>query len=118
MIHTCSKCGEEFGTETRRNTCDDCLAPSPVYGDLVDRLGKPLSAREHHVAQRVAQGLTNKEIAWELKLSTGTIKIYTSHIFAKSGCTNRVQLALWYLREQSSSMVQQQDNPVSPALAQ
>ncbi|HYL97209.1 MAG TPA: response regulator transcription factor, partial [Terriglobales bacterium] len=53
---------------------------------LVEASGKvPLSKREQQVAQLVSEGLSNREIAQQLKLSEHTIKNYLFHIFEKLG---------------------------------
>jgi DNA-binding NarL/FixJ family response regulator len=52
-----------------------------------------LSPQEHAVADRVAQGRSNEQIAAELNLSVNTVKTYASRIFTKVGVKNRVQLA-------------------------
>ncbi|KFZ77952.1 LuxR family transcriptional regulator [Amycolatopsis sp. MJM2582] len=53
-----------------------------------------LTARELDVLVRVGRGLGNAEIAEELRLSNGTVKIHVSRILAKLGCANRVQAAI------------------------
>lgn len=53
-----------------------------------------VTEREWEVAQLIAQGLTNAEIAQQLYLSMPTIKTHTSRLFDKLGVTNRVQLAI------------------------
>jgi two-component system, NarL family, nitrate/nitrite response regulator NarL len=52
-----------------------------------------LSPRERDVATRVARGARNKEIAWELGLAEGTVKLYISRAFRKLGVRNRVGLS-------------------------
>ncbi len=54
-------------------------------------LVEPLSAREREVLQRIAEGLTNQEIAARLYLSVHTVKVHARNIFAKLGVTNRTQ---------------------------
>ncbi len=53
-----------------------------------------LSPREVAVAQAVAQGKSNKEIAAALFISERTVKAHLGHIFEKLGVRDRVQLAL------------------------
>jgi two-component system response regulator DesR len=48
-----------------------------------------LTGREHEVLQLVAAGLTNAEIAAELRLSPNTIKEHASSMFRKLGARNR-----------------------------
>jgi two-component system, NarL family, nitrate/nitrite response regulator NarL len=58
-----------------------------------------LSHRERQVAALVARGLSNKQIAFELHLSEGTIKVYIFHIFQKARVTNRTELAVWQIQQ-------------------
>jgi len=48
-----------------------------------------LSPREREVALLVARGLANKEIARELGLSLGTVKLHVHSIFLKLGMQSR-----------------------------
>ncbi len=51
-----------------------------------------LSAREAEVARLVVRGLSNKEIAGELNISSNTVKTHLRAIFDKSGCRSRFAL--------------------------
>lgn len=51
-----------------------------------------LSQREYEVAQLVARGLRNREIAEALVLSPKTVETHLTHIFAKLGVSSRVQV--------------------------
>ncbi|WP_306507454.1 response regulator transcription factor [Corynebacterium sp.] len=53
-----------------------------------------LSQRENEVAQLVAQGLDNQEIAEQLYVSVTTVKTHIKHILDKLGGTNRVHIAI------------------------
>jgi DNA-binding CsgD family transcriptional regulator len=53
----------------------------------------PLTGREREIADLVAAGRTNKEIAAQLVLSTRTIEAHLRNIFAKLGVRSRVELA-------------------------
>jgi DNA-binding NarL/FixJ family response regulator len=53
-----------------------------------------LTDAEWRVAEAVARGLSNKEIAGELNLSLRTIEGHISRILDKKGLSNRVELAL------------------------
>ncbi|MEP7026917.1 MAG: helix-turn-helix transcriptional regulator, partial [Actinomycetota bacterium] len=55
----------------------------------------PLSAREFEVAQLVAAGLTNPQIAEQLVLATKTISAHVSHILVKLGAARRSEIAVW-----------------------
>jgi DNA-binding NarL/FixJ family response regulator len=52
-----------------------------------------LSEAEWRVAELVARGLSNKEIAAELNLSYRTVENHVSRILAKKHFTNRVEIA-------------------------
>jgi len=53
-----------------------------------------LTGAEWRVAETVARGLSNKEIAAELHLSLRTVEGHISRILDKEGLNNRVELAL------------------------
>jgi DNA-binding NarL/FixJ family response regulator len=53
-----------------------------------------LTDREQDVALAVGRGLTNAEIAGELRLSVPTVKAHVSRLFDKLQVTNRVQIAI------------------------
>lgn len=61
---------------------------------LPDKAKIPLSPREREVAKLVAEGLSNREISAQLKLSQHTIKNYLFHIYGKLGMSSRVDLVL------------------------
>jgi predicted ATPase/DNA-binding CsgD family transcriptional regulator len=56
---------------------------------------KPLTRRERQVAELVADGLGNRDIADRLVLSKRTVDSHIEHIFGKLGFTSRTQLANW-----------------------
>jgi DNA-binding NarL/FixJ family response regulator len=57
-----------------------------------------LTRRERQLLGTLAKGLKNKEIAYELGISEGTVKVYLSHLFRKVGANDRFDLALFALR--------------------
>jgi len=59
---------------------------------------RPLTPREQQVAELVAKGMKNREIAETLGIATGTVKIHLMHIFEKTGIRDRFELALRGLR--------------------
>ena len=59
-----------------------------------------LSARERQIANLVASGSSNKEIARALFISPCTVSSHLRQIFAKLGLTRRMELCmLWYRAE-------------------
>ena len=59
-----------------------------------------LSSREHEVIGLVAGGFSNKEIARQLDVTEGTIKLHLNRIFRKLSVKNRTTLAALALRVQ------------------
>jgi two-component system nitrate/nitrite response regulator NarP len=53
-----------------------------------------LSKRERELVTLVARGLRNREIAAELGITEGTVKVYLHAIFDKLGVANRTELAM------------------------
>jgi two-component system nitrate/nitrite response regulator NarL len=58
-----------------------------------------LTPREKQVMELVEQGYKNREIAQELGIRPGTVKIHLKHIFEKTGVHGRHGLALTGLRQ-------------------
>ena len=65
---------------------------------------EPLTAREMEVLRLVAHGLSNQEICDQLVLSERTVRNYVSNILTKLHVANRVQAALYALREGLTSL--------------
>ena len=55
---------------------------------------EPLTRREHDVLRLLVQGRTNREIAADLVVSPGTVKVHVEHIIAKLGVSDRTQAAV------------------------
>jgi non-specific serine/threonine protein kinase len=54
-----------------------------------------LTSREREVAILVARGLTNRQIAAELVIATGTAQRHVANILSRLGLTSRAQIAAW-----------------------
>jgi DNA-binding NarL/FixJ family response regulator len=54
----------------------------------------PLTRRERELIELVRQGLRNRDIAAELGVTEGTVKVYLHAIFDKLNVDNRTELAL------------------------
>jgi NarL family two-component system response regulator LiaR len=60
---------------------------------------EPLTRREMEVLRLVARGQSNQEIATELVISEGTVRIHVSNILSKLHLANRTQATLYALHE-------------------
>jgi len=54
----------------------------------------PLTRRERELVELVRQGLRNRDIASELGVTEGTVKVYLHAVFEKLGVKNRTELAI------------------------
>jgi predicted ATPase/DNA-binding CsgD family transcriptional regulator len=64
---------------------------------------KSLTPTELQVAEQVAAGRTNAEIATILLMGRTTVKTHLAHIFTKLGCANRAELAAEGIRQAAGS---------------
>jgi len=74
---------------------DEYISPNNVNPDN-------LTEAEERIAALVAQSLSNKEIAARLDVSIRTVESHVSHILAKKGFSNRVEIAR-YLVDQNAA---------------
>lgn len=58
-----------------------------------------LTDREQDILNLLAQGLSNAEISQQLYLSEGTVRNYTSTLFAKLGVSDRTQAVILAIRQ-------------------
>ena len=65
--------------------------PEPPSGRQADQIRAALTSRELDVFAMIAAGMSNGEIAANLHLSPGTVKIHVGRILAKLGLRDRVQ---------------------------
>ncbi|MGW3014323.1 ATP-binding protein [Streptomyces sp. NPDC001219] len=85
----------------RRLTLEQSVAyaleesPTPAPPPPGQEASAPLTRRENQVADLVAQGMTNKDIAAELTISRRTAEGHVEHILTKLGFTSRAQIAAW-----------------------
>ena len=64
----------------------------------VPQAHEPLTPRERRILKLVVDGCTNEEIAARVHLSTQTVKNQVSALMAKLAVRNRVQLAVYAVR--------------------
>jgi non-specific serine/threonine protein kinase len=58
----------------------------------------PLTERERDVAELLAQGKSNREIADMLVISESTAEVHVKHILSKLDLKSRAQVAAWAAR--------------------
>ncbi len=67
-------------------------------GEELGSLLVPLSPREMEILQQIAQGKSNKEIAYDLGISRQTVKNHMTSILRKLAVNDRTQAAIYALR--------------------
>ncbi|WP_213574197.1 protein kinase [Rhodococcus sp. USK13] len=75
------------------------LAPTPTSATGTSTTP---TKREFQVAELVAEGLTNKEIAARLTISPRTAQGHVEHLLTKLGFTSRAQIAAWIMETQNN----------------
>jgi DNA-binding NarL/FixJ family response regulator len=61
-----------------------------------------LTKREEELVQLVAEGLTNRDISRQLGLTEHTVRNYLFRIFNKLGTSNRLELALYVIKQRGT----------------
>jgi DNA-binding NarL/FixJ family response regulator len=82
------------------------MGPTPPDADRRGRWGKsslpeadcPLSNRELQMLERMAQGMSNKEIAFDLGISDQTVKNHITSLMKKLGVLDRTAAVMYALR--------------------
>ncbi|WP_253873738.1 ATP-binding protein [Actinomadura rupiterrae] len=62
----------------------------------------PLTRRELEIADLVAEGLTNREIAERLVIAKRTVDSHLEHILGKLGFTSRTRVAAWAIERRTA----------------
>jgi DNA-binding NarL/FixJ family response regulator len=82
-----------------REVIDDLIQLLPVTSTTNPLTHFGLTAREMEIVQAVVQGLGNNEVSEKLGISQFTVKHYMTRIFDKLLVSNRVELALFAVRQ-------------------
>ena len=69
-------------------------ATDPAPTGQAGSMPEPLTPRELEVLRLVSHGHTNREIAGELFVAVGTVKVHLEHILAKLGAADRTEAAV------------------------
>jgi non-specific serine/threonine protein kinase len=81
---------EAMAPEEHLATADPGLGPAGVA-----QPADPLTRRERELAVLIARGLTDRQIAEDLVITTGTAGNHVVHILEKLGFRSRAQIAAW-----------------------
>ena len=89
------------GSELERAVSE--IAEGRTYFKAEDRLAPTtgmakLSSRQVEILELMTRGLLNKQIAWELGVTEGTVKSHVSAILDKLGCDRRTQAITAFLQ--------------------
>jgi DNA-binding NarL/FixJ family response regulator len=106
-IHAVHK-GQVWASSKELHFVIDALGPALPARSIPLRGSCILTKREEGVVHLVAEGLTNRDISQELKLSEHTVRNYLFRIFNKVGTSNRLELALYAIDRRESN--DQQDS--------
>ncbi len=70
-----------------------------VYGSEAQPIFAPLSPREVEILDNIAQGMTNKQVAYALSISEQTVKNHMSSILRKLAVNDRTQAVVYAMRQ-------------------
>jgi non-specific serine/threonine protein kinase len=94
------------GRLTAAEALELALEEKPAAAAGPTRSVTPLTRREREIAELVAEGLSNREIAATLVIAQRTAEGHVEHILSKLGFTSRAQVAAWVAEQRG-----QQDGP-------
>jgi DNA-binding NarL/FixJ family response regulator len=94
--------GQIWANTEQLNYIMDLITEVPSLRVLNSKGRHLLTPREEQVVALVAEGLSNRQVAAELKLSEHTIKKYLFRVFEKLGISTRVELVLYALNNGDS----------------
>jgi DNA-binding CsgD family transcriptional regulator len=96
MFEAATRDATELGMEPLRKRAAAAIA------ELTNKPSS-LTERELEVAALVAEGLTNKEVATQLRLSVRTAENHLLNVMNKLGLDNRAQVATWFTRKSAQA---------------
>lgn len=77
--------------------------PRPAARNSLGPYGAlPITRRELEIAQLIAAGMSNREIARKLFLSERTVDNHVQHLFNKLNFHSRAQIAAWVERQRTA----------------
>jgi DNA-binding CsgD family transcriptional regulator len=78
-----------------------CVHPSHA-------IARPLTRRQRDIWTRITAGMSNKEIARDLDLAVGTVKVHVAGLYRRLGVTNRaaaVASGMSLMRDQRTEFI-------------
>ncbi|MGI5143161.1 LuxR C-terminal-related transcriptional regulator [Streptomyces sp. CA-106110] len=93
MLATARDLWDALGARTRVEAADRELRAGGVRAPQGPRTPGELTPQEETVAQMVASGLSNREVAARLFISPKTVQFHLTRIYAKYGLRSRTELA-------------------------
>jgi two-component system NarL family response regulator len=79
----------------RRAHAGERYVPEAVAQRLTERVARvKLTPREIEILERIAKGMSNREIAAALAISESTVNVHVSNITTKLGVSNRTQVII------------------------
>lgn len=78
--------------------------------DTEGRSARPLTSRQQEVLSGILDGLANKEIAWNLKVSESSVKAVIQELFHKAGVRTRSQLVRIAIEKHAGDWLGAPDN--------
>ena len=102
-------------TVAKGNIWIECSVSNQFVGFLNRRSTPRLTPREEEILNLVMKGMKNKQIAGELSITTGTVKVHLMHIFEKTGVKDRFELAM-YGRKLRGGSFEAQPEPIQESL--
>lgn len=109
MLHAIAEVragGAPMTSEIARMVVRSFRAPAASPSTAPDPNG--LTAREAEILMRLAEGLSNKEIAQKTNISAGTVRNHLEHIFKKLHVRCRTEAAAKYLRTRQRGAADEQ----------
>jgi DNA-binding NarL/FixJ family response regulator len=104
--------GQVWANTQQLNCLVDLISEVPSMRVLNSRGTSLLTPREEQVVGLVAEGLGNRQVARDLRLSEHTVKKYLFRIFEKLGISSRVELVLYAVNNAGRRPAQR---PASPS---
>ncbi|MBL7501281.1 AAA family ATPase [Frankia sp. CNm7] len=95
LLDEAEQAAGQLGMDPWASRARDLLAAMPRAADARPPAASPLSPREAEVAELVAGGLTNRQIAAKLFISERTAQTHVQHILTRLGFSSRTQIATW-----------------------